>query len=58
MNRPAAAGGRGAAQMKKPKKRILLPRRNWTINPVTRVRKSAKLYSRRRVKREQSHEQE
>jgi hypothetical protein len=44
--------------MKKPKKRISLPRRRWTLNPVTRVKKSAKVYSRPRANREKSNEQE
>jgi len=37
--------------MKKGKKKLALPRRNWTINPVTRVKESAKKFSRPRVKR-------
>jgi hypothetical protein len=36
--------------MKKAKKKLALPRRNWTINPVTRVKDSAKKYSRQQVK--------
>jgi hypothetical protein len=36
--------------MKKVKKKLALPRRNWTINPVTRVKESVKKYSRPRVK--------
>jgi hypothetical protein len=31
---------------KKPKKKVALPRRQWQINPVTRVKSSAKKYSR------------
>jgi hypothetical protein len=44
--------------MKKPKKRASLPRRAWTINPVTRVKPSAKAYSRRRDKRRSLHEED
>ncbi|MDR3458159.1 MAG: hypothetical protein P4N60_11975 [Verrucomicrobiae bacterium] len=36
--------------MKKGKKQLALPRRNWTINPVTRVKDSSKKYSRPQVK--------
>jgi hypothetical protein len=37
--------------MKKPaKKKVAFPRRTWQINPATRVKNSAKKYSRRRVK--------
>jgi hypothetical protein len=36
--------------MKKPKKKIALPRRRWQINPTTRVKDSAKKYSRRKAK--------
>jgi len=32
--------------MKKRKKKIALPRRQWQINPVTRVKPSARTYSR------------
>jgi hypothetical protein len=33
--------------MKKPqKKKVAFPRRSWQINPVTRVKASAKKYSR------------
>ncbi len=32
--------------MKMVKKKLALPRRNWTINPVTRVKDSVKKYSR------------
>jgi hypothetical protein len=38
--------------MKKKKKKVALPRRQWQINPVTRVKPSAKKYSRRRVRQE------
>jgi hypothetical protein len=38
--------------MKKKKKKIALPRRQWQINPVTRVKPSARTYSRSRVKLE------
>jgi len=38
--------------MKKGKKTLALPRRSWTINPVTRVKDSAKKFSRARVKRD------
>jgi len=34
---------------KKPKKRVALPGRQWQINPVTRVKPSAKKYSRSRA---------
>jgi hypothetical protein len=36
--------------MKKGKKKLALPRRTWTINPVTRVKDSTKKYSRARAK--------
>jgi len=38
--------------MKKPKKKVALPRRTWQINPVTRVKDSAKKFSRPRVKQD------
>jgi hypothetical protein len=38
--------------VRKPKKKVALPRRAWVINPVTRVKESAKKYSRQRAKRE------
>jgi hypothetical protein len=38
--------------MKKGKKTLVLPRRSWTINPVTRVKESAKKFSRARVQRD------
>ena len=38
--------------MKKPKKKIALPRRRWQINPTTRVKESAKTYSRPKSKQE------
>ena len=34
------------------KKRIALPRRQWQINPVTRVKSSRKLYSRLQAKKQ------
>jgi hypothetical protein len=38
---------------KKPqKKKLALPRRQWTINPVTRVKQSDKKYARTRVKKD------
>ena len=37
--------------MKAKKKKLALPRRPWKINPVTRVKESAKTYSRPRAKR-------
>ena len=37
--------------MKTKKKKLALPRRQWKINPVTRVKESATKYSRPRVKR-------
>jgi hypothetical protein len=37
--------------VKAKKKKLALPRRQWKINPVTRVKESATKYSRRRVKR-------
>jgi hypothetical protein len=37
--------------MKAKKKKLALPRRQWKISPVTRVKESAKKYSRPRVKR-------
>jgi hypothetical protein len=36
----------------KKKKKIALPRRRWQINPLTRVKESARLYSRKRIKSE------
>jgi hypothetical protein len=33
------------------KNKLALPRRQWKINPVTRVKESGKKYSRPRVKR-------
>ena len=39
--------------MKKTKKPIPLPRRQWQINPVTRVKESARRYTRPRAKQEQ-----
>jgi len=36
--------------MKKRKKKIALPRRRWQINPSTRVKTSAKAYSRENSK--------
>jgi hypothetical protein len=37
--------------MKAKKKKMALPRRQWKINPVTRVKDSGKKYSRPRLKR-------
>ena len=36
--------------MKSKKKKVAFPRRTWQINPVTRVKESAKQYSRPRSK--------
>ena len=44
--------------MKKKRKKSLLSRRSWTINPVTRVKKSAKTYARPRQKRDSRHEKD
>jgi hypothetical protein len=38
--------------MKTKKKKLALPRRQWKISPVTRVKQSAKKYTRTRLKRE------
>jgi hypothetical protein len=38
--------------MKTKKKKLALPRRPWKISPVTRVKESAKKYSRKRAKRD------
>ena len=38
--------------MKSKKKKVAFPRRTWQINPVTRVKDSAKKYSRPRVKQD------
>ena len=38
--------------VKKKKKKVALPRRQWQINPVTRVKPSARAYSRLRAKSE------
>jgi hypothetical protein len=44
---------KGKYVMKIPsKKKVAFPRRTWQINPVTRVKSSAKKYSRPRVKRD------
>jgi hypothetical protein len=37
--------------MKAKKKKLALPRRQWKINPVTRVKESGKRYCRPRAKR-------
>ena len=37
---------------KKAKKKVALPRRQWQINPVTRVKASVKKYSRPRTRQE------
>jgi len=37
--------------VKAKKKKVALPRRQWKINPVTRVKDSAKKYLRPRAKR-------
>lgn len=37
---------------KKAKKKIALPRRQWQINPFTRVKGSAKTYSRAKSKQD------
>jgi hypothetical protein len=39
--------------MRAKKRKIILPRKQWQINPVTRVKQSAKLYSRRRARRQE-----
>lgn len=39
--------------MKVKKKRFMLPRKRWQINPVTRVKPSAKLYLRPRARRQE-----
>jgi hypothetical protein len=38
------------SKIKSKKKKVAFPRRTWQINPVTRVKDSAKKYSRRRIK--------
>lgn len=38
---------------KKRKKKVAFPRRQWQINPATRVKESNKKYSRPRAKDEQ-----
>lgn len=38
--------------MKSRKKKLVLPRRRWAINPVTRVQQSARRYARPRAKAE------
>jgi hypothetical protein len=38
--------------MKTKKKKVAFPRRTWQIKPVTRVKESAKKYSRPRVKQD------
>lgn len=42
---------------KSKKKKLALPRKQWQINPVTRVKDSAKKYSRPRAKRETRYEE-
>ena len=37
--------------MKSKKKKIALPRRRWQMNPVERVKESAKVYDRHAAKR-------
>jgi hypothetical protein len=39
------------AHMKAKKKKLALPRRQWKISPVTRVKASAKNYARAKAKR-------
>jgi len=39
--------------MPKKKKKLAFPRRQWHINPVTRVKESEKKYARSRTKDEQ-----
>ncbi len=39
-------------RMKSKKKKMALPRRQWKISPVTRVKHSARTYSRKKTKRE------
>jgi hypothetical protein len=50
LRRPPAHCLRIRAPVKKPKKKIALPRRQWQINPSTRVKGSAKVYSRAKSK--------
>jgi hypothetical protein len=38
--------------MESEKKKLAFPRRTWKINPVTRVKESAKKYSRPRAKQD------
>ena len=38
--------------MKTKKKKLALPRRQWKISPVTRVKESAKKYARASAKRD------
>jgi hypothetical protein len=38
--------------MKAKKKKLALPRRQWKISPVTRVKPSAKNYARAKARRE------
>ena len=40
------------------KKKLALPRRSWKINPLTRVQKSGKSYSRPRAKRDRTRYEE
>jgi hypothetical protein len=42
-----------AMPRKKTKKKLAFPRRQWQINPATRVKESAKKYARPRAKDEQ-----
>jgi hypothetical protein len=42
---------------KSKKKKLALPRRQWQINPVTRVKESEKKYSRARAKRQSRYEE-
>jgi hypothetical protein len=44
-------GANSRAGMKKKKKKLVMPRRQWLINPATRVKESEKRYLRAKARR-------
>jgi hypothetical protein len=48
--RPLSGVAKGAVMKTKKKIKSLLPRRTWKINPLTKVKHSGKIYSRRKAK--------
>jgi hypothetical protein len=51
MKKPAPVSA-GESTGRQAKKKIALPRRQWQINPSTRVKASAKVYSRAKTKQD------